>query len=102
MTSLEFLSYYFRDSEKVPLTLNLPLLPGNFRARASLGEGFMLLELRILVSVKDQRPIPEVGIKVYRDPGCVRLRGTGNEEKQTLIQWEVMLGELKTLSCCPL
>lgn len=35
VTSLEALSFYFRDSEKVPLTFNPLSFPGNFRVRAS-------------------------------------------------------------------
>lgn len=35
MTSLETQSYYFRDSEKAPLTFNPFPFPGDFRTRAS-------------------------------------------------------------------
>lgn len=50
MTSLEARSYYFRDSEKVPLTFNPLAFPGNFRVRAS---SFGLRFYAISVSVSE-------------------------------------------------
>lgn len=57
---LEPLSYYFRDSKKVPLTLNPFPFPGNFRARASnFRVRFYVIRLLYTVSVKDQGSVPE-------------------------------------------
>lgn len=54
------LSYNFRDSEKVLLTLSPPLFPENFRARtSSFGVRFYVFRSFTLVSVKAQEPISE-------------------------------------------